>query len=288
VQDLLDEKILKQKIVAALEPKRLSLRPFAKDPALDLQAMTEEYLTYGHRLEPYIADTIRLVQEKLDEGQAVVFEGAQGALLDIDHGTYPFVTSSNPVAGAACIGAGVGPRDIDEVWGIAKAYGTRVGSGPFPTEVDGAFADMLRERGGEYGTTTGRPRRVGWIDLVALRYAARINSLTALAITKLDVLSGIDRLQVCTRYRGAEGAEFDYFPYHQTVLHHASGEYLELEGWSEDISECRTESDLPAAAREYLKFVSEFVGVPIALVGVGPGREQVIWTGDSDGMALAA
>jgi adenylosuccinate synthase len=288
VQDLLDEKILKQKIVAALEPKRLSLRPFAKDPALDLQAMTEEYLTYGHRLEPYIADTIRLVQEKLDQGQAVVFEGAQGALLDIDHGTYPFVTSSNPVAGAACIGAGVGPRDIDEIWGIAKAYGTRVGSGPFPTEVDGPFADMLRERGGEYGTTTGRPRRVGWIDLVALRYAARINSLTALAITKLDVLSGIDRLQVCTRYRGAEGAEFDYFPYHQTVLHHAAGEYLELEGWSEDITECRSEAELPAAARDYLRFVSQFVGVPIALIGVGPGREQVIWTGDSDGMALAA
>jgi adenylosuccinate synthase len=288
VQDLLDEKILKQKIVAALEPKRLTLRPFAKDPALDLQAMTEEYLTHGHRLEPYIADTIRLVQEKLDAGQAVVFEGAQGALLDIDHGTYPFVTSSNPVAGAACIGAGVGPRDIDEIWGIAKAYGTRVGAGPFPTEIDGALAEMLRERGGEYGTTTGRPRRVGWIDLVALRYAARINSMTALAITKLDVLSGIDRLQVCTRYRGAEGAEFDYFPYHQTVLHHAAGEYLELEGWSEDISECRSESDLPTAARDYLHFVSEFVGVPIALIGVGAGRDQVIWTGDSDGMALAA
>jgi adenylosuccinate synthase len=288
VQDLLDEKILKQKIVAALEPKRLSLRPFAKDPALDLQAMTEEYLTYGHRLEPYIADTIRLVQEKLDEGEAVVFEGAQGALLDIDHGTYPFVTSSNPVAGAACVGAGVGPKDIDEIWGVTKAYGTRVGAGPFPTEVDGAFADMLRERGGEYGTTTGRPRRVGWIDLVALRYAARINSLTALAVTKLDVLSGIDRLQVCTRYRGAEGAEFDYFPYHQTVLHHAAGEYVELPGWSEDISECRSEPELPSAAREYLRFVSDFVGVPIALVGVGPGREQVIWTDASDGMALAA
>jgi adenylosuccinate synthase len=288
VQDLLDEKILKQKIVAALEPKRLSLRPFAKDPALDLQAMTEEYLTYGHRLEPYIADTIRLVQEKLDEGEAVVFEGAQGALLDIDHGTYPFVTSSNPVAGAACIGAGVGPKDIDEIWGIAKAYGTRVGAGPFPTEVDGAFGDMLRERGGEYGTTTGRARRVGWLDLVALRYAARINSLTALAITKLDVLSGIDPLQVCTRYRGAEGAEFDYFPYHQTVLHHAAGEYVELPGWSEDISDCRSESDLPATARDYLRFVSEFVGVPIALVGVGPGGDQVIWTGASDGMALAA
>jgi adenylosuccinate synthase len=288
VQDLLDEKILKQKIVAALEPKRLSLRPYAKDPALDLQTMTEEYLTYGHRLEPYIADTIRLVHEKLDGGGAVVFEGAQGALLDIDHGTYPFVTSSNPVAGAACVGAGVGPKDIDEIWGVTKAYGTRVGSGPFPTEVDGSFADMLRERGGEYGTTTGRPRRVGWLDLVALRYAARINSLTALAITKLDVLSGIDPLQVCTRYRGAEGAEFDYFPYHQTVLHHAAGEYLEMPGWSEDITESRTESDLPDTAREYLRFISEFVGVPIALVGVGPGRDQIIWTGASDGMALAA
>jgi adenylosuccinate synthase len=285
VQDLLDEKILKQKIIAALEPKRLSLRPFAKDPALDLQTMTEEYLTYGHRLEPYIADTIRLVQEHLDAGQLVVFEGAQGALLDIDHGTYPFVTSSNPVAGAACIGAGVGPKDIDEIWGIAKAYGTRVGAGPFPTEVDGAFADMLRERGGEYGTTTGRARRVGWLDLVALRYAARINSLTALAITKLDVLSGIDRLQVCTRYRGAEGAEFEYFPYHQTVLHHAAGEYIDFSGWSEDISGCRSESDLPDPARDYLKFVSEFVGVPIALVGVGPGRDQVIWTDASSEMA---
>ncbi len=278
MQDLLDEKILKQKIIVALEPKRLSLRPFAKDPALDLQAMTEEYLTYGHRLEPYIADTIRIVQDRLDEGELVVFEGAQGALLDLDHGTYPFVTSSNPVAGAACVGAGIGPKDIDEVWGVTKAYGTRVGAGPFPTEVDGAFSEMLRERGGEYGTTTGRARRVGWLDLVALRYAARINSLTALAITKLDVLSGIDPLQVCTRYRGAEGAEFDHFPYHQTVLHHAAGDYIELPGWSEDLSECRSESHLPDAARDYLRFVSEFVDVPIALIGVGPGRDQVIWT----------
>src|ERR1700742_788314 len=169
VQDLLDEKILKKKIVAAMEPKRLSLRPFQKDPQLDLQTITEEYLTYGHRLAPYIADTVRLVHERLDAGQTVVFEGAQGALLDIDHGTYPFVTSSNPVAGAACIGAGVGPKDIDEVWGVTKAYGTRVGAGPFPTELDGPLADELRGRGGEYGTTTGRARRVGWIDLVALR-----------------------------------------------------------------------------------------------------------------------
>ncbi|MGI8413132.1 MAG: adenylosuccinate synthase [Solirubrobacteraceae bacterium] len=287
VQDLLDEKILKKKIVAALEPKRLSLRPFAKDPRLDLQAMTEEYLTYGHRLERYVADTSRLVQQRLDRGELVVFEGAQGTLLDIDHGTYPFVTSSNPVAGAACTGAGVGPKDIDEVWGVTKAYGTRVGSGPFPTELDGPLADEMRESGGEYGTTTGRARRVGWLDLVALRYASRLNSLTALVVTKLDVLSGLDELRVCTRYRGAGDAEFDYFPYHQTVLHHVAGEYLELPGWSEDLSECRSEGDLPGAAREYLQFVSEWIGVPVALVGVGPGRDEVIWTRASEGMAGA-
>jgi adenylosuccinate synthase len=278
VQDLLDEKILKAKIVAALEPKRLSLRPYAKDPALDLQGMTEEYLTYGHRLEPHIADTSRLVLESLDNGRTVLFEGAQGTLLDIDHGTYPFVTSSNPVAGSACVGAGVGPKDIDEVWGIAKAYSTRVGSGPFPTELDGELADSLRENGGEYGTVTGRARRVGWIDLVALRYAARINSMTALAVTKLDVLAGLPELFVCTRYRGAEGAEFDQFPYHQTVLHHSVGEYERLPGFSEDIRECRDESELPTAAREYLQYVSDFVKVPIALISVGPARDEVIWT----------
>jgi adenylosuccinate synthase len=288
VQDLLDEKILKKKIIAALEPKRLSLRPFDRDPRLDLQSMTDDYVTYGHRLEPYIADTSRLVLDRLDENALVLFEGAQGALLDIDHGTYPFVTSSNPVAGAACIGAGVGPKDIDEVWGVTKAYGTRVGAGPFPTEIEGELADLLRERGREYGTTTGRARRVGWLDLVALRYAARLNSLTALAVTKLDVLSGIDPIRICTRYRGAEGAEFDYFPYHQTVLHHASGEYAELPGWSEDVSDARSEADLPEAARDYLDFISEFVGVPIALVGVGPSRDQVVLTKASAGMAGAA
>jgi adenylosuccinate synthase len=285
VQDLLDGKILKQKIVAALEPKRLSLRPFARDPRLDLQAMTEEYLTYGHRLERYIADGSRLVIERLDSGQLVVFEGAQGALLDLDHGTYPFVTSSNPIAGAACIGAGVGPKDIDEVWGVAKAYSTRVGAGPFPTELEGAQADDIRERGGEYGTTTGRPRRVGWLDLVALRYAARLNTLTALAITKLDVLSSVDSLRVCTRYRGPEGAEFDHFPYHQSALHHATGEYVELPGWREDLRECRSESELPSAARDYLQFIADFINVPIALIGVGPGRDEVIWTPASNDMA---
>jgi adenylosuccinate synthase len=278
VQDLLDEKILKKKIVAAMEPKRLSLRPFAKSPDLDLQSMTEDYLTYGHRIEQYIADTARLTWDVLDAGGNVVFEGAQGTLLDIDHGTYPFVTSSNPVAAAACTGTGVGPKDIDEVWGVSKAYATRVGAGPFPTELDDELGATIREAGGEYGTTTGRARRVGWIDLVALRYAARVNSLTHLAVTKLDVLTGLGALSVCTRYRGPDEATFDHYPYHQTVMHRATGEYEQLAGWDDDLGECRDERDLPQAARDYLGYVADFVGVPIALVGVGPGREQVIWT----------
>jgi len=278
VQDLLDEKILKKKIVAAMEPKRLSLRPFEKDPSLDLHAMTEEYLTFGHRLEQHIADTSRLMWELLDRGQKVIFEGAQGAMLDIDHGTYPFVTSSNPLSGAACVGSGVGPRDVDEIWGISKAYTTRVGAGPFPSELHDEMGEAIRVKGGEFGTTTGRPRRTGWLDLVALRYAARLNTLTALVLTKLDVLSGLDRVQVCTSYRGEEGAEFSDFPYHQTVLHHTSAELTELRGWSEEIGECRAVSDLPDAAREYVRFIEEHTGAPVALIGVGPGRDQVIWT----------
>src|SRR5216684_55574 len=278
MQDLLDEKILKKKIVAAMEPKRLSLRPFEKDPALDLHTMTEEYLTHGHRLEQHIADTAKLMWELLEDGKTVIFEGAQGAMLDIDHGTYPFVTSSNPLAGAACVGTGIGPKAIDEIWGIAKAYTTRVGAGPFPSELNDDMGELIRQRGGEFGTTTGRPRRTGWLDLVALRYAARLNTMTALVVTKLDVLSGLDRIQVCTRYRGAEGAVFDDFPYHQTVLHHTTAELTELPGWKEDLGECRTPSDLPDAAREYLDYIAEHTGAPVALVGVGPGREQVVWT----------
>jgi adenylosuccinate synthase len=276
VQDLLDEKILKKKIVAAMDPKRLSLRPFAKDPSLDLQTMTEEYLGYGRRLSQYIADTAKLAWDALDGGGTVLFEGAQATLLDIDHGTYPFVTSSNPVAGSACVGAGVGPKDIDEVWGIAKAYATRVGAGPFPTELHDETGEQLRQGGGEFGTTTGRPRRCGWLDLVALRYAARINSMTALVITKLDVLTGFDRIAVATRYRGRDEAVFEDFPYHQSVLHQAEGEYEWLPGWSEDIGEARTREDLPQAARDYLAYIEEATGVPIVLVGVGPGREQIV------------
>jgi len=287
VQDMLDEKILKKKIMAALEPKRLSLRPYARDPRLNLQAMSDEYLTFGHRLEQFIADTATLAHRSLDAGNIVLFEGAQGAMLDIDHGTYPFVTSSNPVAGAACVGAGVGPRDIDEVWGVAKAYTTRVGAGPFPTELDDEIGVEIRERGGEFGTTTGRPRRTGWLDLVALKYAARLNSLTALVITKLDVFSGFETIKVCTRYCSEEGATFETFPYHQSVVHHALGEYTELPGWTEDISRARSEAELPKATRDYLRFIADFIDVPIVLVGVGPGRDQIIWTGQQPA-ALAA
>src|SRR5947199_9763321 len=243
VQDLLDENILKKKIVAAMEPKRLSLRPFEKDPALDLRTMTEEYLTFGHRLEQHIADTAKLMWELMEDGKKVIFEGAQGAMLDLDHGTYPFVTSSNPLSGAACVGAGVGPKSIDEIWGVAKAYTTRVGAGPFPSELHDSMGETIRERGGEFGTTTGRPRRTGWLDLVALRYAAQLNTMTALAVTKLDVLSGLDRISVCTSYRGGDGAVFDSFPYHQTVLHHTSAALSELRGWREELGECRTLSD---------------------------------------------
>ncbi|MFN2615753.1 MAG: adenylosuccinate synthase [Thermoleophilaceae bacterium] len=288
MQDLLDEKILKQKIMAALEPKRLSLRPFAKDPALDLHAMTEEYRTYGHRLEPYISDTAPIAWDALAEDGLVVFEGAQGAMLDIDHGTYPFVTSSNPVAGAACVGAGVGPKDIDEVWGVAKAYATRVGAGPFPTELHDELGVRMREAGGEFGTTTGRARRTGWLDLVALRYAARINGMTGLVVTKLDVLTGIDPLRVALRYRGPEGALFDSFPYHQSILHKASSELIELPGWHEDVSAARSIDELPKAAQGYLDFISDFLGIPVVMIGVGPARDEMIWTAASERLRPAA
>jgi adenylosuccinate synthase len=302
VQDLLDEKILRAKIRTALEPKQQALRELsvqrrklrkeagegdreaveqeledAPDPRLDLHAMTEEHVNYGHRLEPHIADTARLCWDILDAGRTVIFEGAQATLLDLDHGTYPFVTSSNPIAGAATVGAGVGPRDIDEVWGVAKAYATRVGAGPFPTELEDEIGRHMLEKGHEYGTTTGRERRCGWMDLVALRYAVRINGMTSLAITKLDVLSGLDTLRVAVRYRSREGAMLDRFPYHQSILHSASAEYEELPGFDAELNDCRKESALPKEARDYLDFVSDFVGVPIRLVGVGPGRDQVVW-----------
>jgi adenylosuccinate synthase len=288
MQDLLDEKILRKKIYAAMEPKRLMLRPFAKDPALDLHTMTEDYVQLGHRLESHIADTAPIAWRALEQGGLVVFEGAQGTMLDIDHGTYPFVTSSNPVAGAACVGAGVGPRSIDEVWGIAKAYATRVGAGPFPTELDDALGERIRDAGGEFGTTTGRARRTGWLDLVALRYATRVNGLTGLVMTKLDVLTGIDPLHVAVRYLGPEGATFHDFPYHQSILHKAAGDLIELPGWDEDLSGCRSIEALPRNAQDYLEFVSDFIGIPIVMVGVGPARNEMIWTAAAERVRPAA
>ena len=304
VQDLLDEKILRKKIKAALEPKQQALRelsverrklrretpeemPDGPDPRLDLHTMTEEYVTYGHRLEPYIADTARLCWEALDSDRTVIFEGAQATMLDLDHGTYPFVTSSNPIAGAACVGAGVGPGDIDEVWGVVKAYQTRVGAGPVPTELEDEIGDRMTERGHEFGTTTGRRRRTGWIDLVALRYAVRLNKMDSLVITKLDVLSGIDPLRLAVRYRSSEGAVFEEFPYHQSILHSAAAEYEELPGFEGEIGDCRTEADLPREARDYLRFISDFVGVPIRIVGVGPDRSQVVWMGERPALRAA-
>jgi adenylosuccinate synthase len=288
IQDLLDEKILRQKIAAAMEPKAPLLREFVKDPSLDLHQMTEDYRAYGDRLASHIADTPPIAWKALEQGGLVVLEGAQGTLLDIDHGTYPFVTSSNTVAGAACGGAGVGPKSIDEVWGVAKAYSTRVGSGPFPTELEGEAGDRLREAGHEFGTTTGRPRRCGWLDLVALRYAVRVNGLTGLVLTKLDVLTGIDPLPVATAYSGSEGAAFDEYPYHQSVLHHVRGETVELPGWQEDISGARSLDDLPPNALAYVRFVEEQLGVPVVTVGVGPGREEIIWTEEAARMGVAA
>jgi adenylosuccinate synthase len=308
VQDLLDEKILRATMRTALEPKQQALRELSvrrrklrkeagdaaealeeaiEDPRLDLHTMVEEHVSFGHRLEPHIADTARLCWDALDAGRSVVFEGAQATLLDLDHGTYPFVTSSNPIAGAATVGAGVGPTDIDEVWGVAKAYATRVGAGPFPTELEDEVGKHLVEKGHEFGTTTGRERRTGWLDLVALRYAVRLNRMTALTITKLDVLRGIDPLRVAVRYRSKEGAVFDRFPYHQSILHSAIPEYEELPGFDTDIEGCRTEADLPPQARGYLNYIAEFVDVPIRLVGVGPDRDQVIWIGEEPSLRAA-
>ncbi|MCK9247432.1 MAG: adenylosuccinate synthase [Solirubrobacteraceae bacterium] len=278
IQDLLEERILKKKIVAALEPKERLLRPWQRDAVLDLQAMTERYLEFGERLRPHIADTTALVWDALDAGGTVLFEGAQAALLDIDHGTYPFVTSSNPVSGTAAVGSGAGPKDLDEIWGVVKAYSTRVGSGPFPTELDGTLADELRDKGAERGTTTGRDRRIGWIDLVALRYAARLCTLDLICLTKLDVLTGQDVIRVATGYRTPEGELLERYPYNQSVLHRAEPVYEDLPGWSEDITAARTLEDLPQAARDYVAYLEDRLGTRIGMIGVGPAQDQVIWT----------
>jgi adenylosuccinate synthase len=277
-QDLLDAKILVRKLEIALADKNEVLERLFDMPRLDPQEVAAEQLEYAERLRPFIADTALIVDRALSAQEHVLLEGAQGTMLDIDHGTYPFVTSSNPIAGAACTGVGVGPTRIDSVIGVTKAYVTRVGEGPFPTELDDADGTRMMERGAEFGTTTGRQRRCGWLDLVALRYAVRLSGISELALTKLDVLSGFERVRICVAYRTRDGETLDEFPYHQTVFHGCTPVYEDLPGWDEDLTECRALADLPPPAREYVERISSASGVPIRLIGTGQSRHQVIET----------
>ncbi len=275
VQDLLDQKILLQKIEVVLRERNPQLAKVYNRLPIDADAVAEEYATYAEALRPRIADTSLLVWKALRDGKQVLFEGAQATMLDVDHGTYPFVTSSSPVAGGALLGCGVGPREVDRVIGIAKAYTTRVGSGPFPTELHGPEGDELRSAGAEFGTTTGRPRRCGWLDTVQLRYAARVNGLTELFLTKLDVLSALERIPVATAYR-IDGEVTQDWPMTQTEVHHAEPQYEWFEGWREDITGVTRYADLPRHARAYIEVIEKLTGVGVSAVFVGPGREQTL------------
>ena len=280
VQDLLDPKIFSEKLKGALKEKNLQLTRLYGRLPISLEEVEETYLAFGQRLQPHIADTTAVVHDALDGGKSVLFEGAQATMLDLDHGTYPYVTSSNPIAGGASAGAGVGPRDITQVIGISKAYCTRVGSGPFPSEADPADAEILVEQGGEYGTTTGRKRRCGWFDAVAARYAARINTLTELVITKLDVLSHFPSIKVCVAYE-YEGERFERFPPNQTIFNKAKPVFEEFPGWNTDISEARELDDLPKEARALIETFESLVQTPISWVSVGPRRDQIVKVGDA-------
>ncbi len=275
VQDLFDPKIFTEKVRAALEDKNKILPRVYNTLPMDADEIVDEYLGYAQRLRPHVTDTSLLLWNAINDGSAVLFEGAQGTLLDVDHGTYPFVTSSNPTAGGAIVGSGVGPKAIDEIVGVAKAYISRVGTGPFPTELHDEVGEMMIELGGEYGTVTGRRRRCGWLDLLALRYAARVNSLTKLFLTKMDILSAFDTIKVANGYRSG-GERYDEFPAQQSVLYHCEPEYDEMAGWKEDITGVREYGDLPKEARAYVEYVEKVVGVPVGWVSVGPERSQLI------------
>ncbi len=276
VQDLLDPKIFRQKLDVALAEKNLLLSKVYNRPALKAADIAARYLDeYAPRLASMIGDSVGTVHETLANGGRLLLEGAQATFLDLDHGTYPFVTSSNPVAGGACTGSGLGPRDLTGIVGIAKAYITRVGAGPFPTELHGEIGDLLVDRGHEYGTNTGRRRRVGWFDAVMARQAARLNSLTEIAITKLDVLDTFDEVKVCVAYE-ADGVRYAHPPYHQSVLHEVTPVYETLPGWRTDLSAFTTYDQLPSAAKDYVAFLEQTIGVRISVVGVGPGREQFV------------
>jgi adenylosuccinate synthase len=276
VQDLLDPSILRQKIEVALAEKNVWLERVYGDPPVELEELATRSEEHAQRLRPYVADTSLLVDQALRDGRRVLFEGAHGTLLDIDHGTYPFVTSSPSIAGGATTGIGIGPTRIDAVLGVAKAYVTRVGEGPFPTEIEGPDQERVRELGAEYGTVTGRERRCGWLDLVALRYAARLSGFTALALTKLDVLSAFAEIPVCVRYRLRDGTETEDFPAHQSDFHQAEPVYEVLAGWEEPIADVEELDDLPPAARDYVTFVERRLDVPVALVGTGAARQDVL------------
>mgnify|MGYP006279308637 FL=1 len=275
VQDLFDPSILRQKVEGALHNKNQTLVKVYNRREVDVDVITEELLQYADQLRPYVADTGLLLNNALDAGKVVLLEGGQGTLLDVDHGTYPFVTSSNPTSGGACSGSGIGPTKITRVIGILKAYTTRVGSGPFPTELFDADGERLRTIGGERGVTTGRPRRCGWFDAPIARFATRVNGLTDFFLTKLDVLTGFEQIPVCVAY-DIDGVRSDELPMTQTEFHHAKPIYEMLPGWTEDISGAKTVEDLPPNARAYVKYLEEISGAPISAIGVGQDRDATI------------
>jgi adenylosuccinate synthase len=274
VQDLLDAKILRKKLELAVAEKNVWLERVYEIEPFDVEEVVATHVRFAERLAPYVADTSLLVDRALRAGEAVLFEGAQGTLLDLDHGTYPFVTSSSPIAAGAAVSFGIGPNRIDEVLGVAKSYVTRVGEGPFPSEIEGEANERVRAIGKEFGTVTGRERRCGWLDLVALRFAVRVNGITSLALTKLDVLSEFGELPVCVRYRLPDGSETEEFPAHQSDFHHCRPVFETLAGWGVEIDD-----SLPRAALEYVAFVEKGLAVPVTLVGTGAAREHVLTLG---------
>ena len=274
VQDLLDPKILLQKLELAVAEKNVWLERVYELEPLEFEEIVETHLGLAARLAPYVADTSLLVDRSLRAGERVLFEGAQGTLLDLDHGTYPFVTSSSPIAAGAAVSFGIGPNRIDEVLGVSKAYVTRVGEGPFPSEIEGPEHERVQALGQEFGTVTGRQRRCGWLDLVALRFAVRVNGITSLALTKLDVLSEFEEIPVCVRYRFADGSETEEFPAHQSDFHHCQPVFETLPGW-----EAAIEDELPPQARSYVSFVEDALGAPVTLVGTGAARDRVLALG---------
>lgn len=273
--DFQNEKELKNKLAFILKSKNEIFAKLYNEEGFTMEDLEVEYLPAARKLLPYLTDASVFLAEEMEKGSKILFEGAQGTMLDIDHGTYPYVTSSSPVSGGACIGAGVAPYRINKVLGVAKAYTTRVGEGPFPTELKDHIGDMIREKGREYGTTTGRPRRIGWLDVVALRHACRINGFNCLAVTLFDVLSGLKTLKVATAYRYGDRL-LEHFPANLHILEKCNPVYIELSGWEEDISEAKSLEDLPPEAKKYIRTLEELLNVKIALVSVGPRRDQTI------------